>query len=811
MEVPLYPPFVEGLPYDSVESLLRDQSKLIAEIKQASGLNPRDYESYILPAIKNYAGYAHHLPASQSNHHKHAGGLFHHGLDVALKAARRSDSALYMNIGCPTDKKKGELAWRCAAIVGGLIHDVGKSVSDMKITNKDGIEWNPHEETLVRWLEKNNYAKYWVTWRRGRHKKHMIAGNIPDNIIPEKTKVWMHSVDPELNGIIINTITSNNEDTDLSEIIHGADSDSVSEDLNKYGLLPDQGGLGIPLGRIIIDHMVQLIEEERWSVNKVGGRVWVTKEGVFVVWKPAAADITKKISKDRIKGIPKAADSIAKHLIDHKLAELNTAGDQNLIYWKVTPEILKKGEREISLQMLKMENPELLFPTGLPKTTKVRIGDEDSNKNKVNDLIKTADIKKTRIEKEAKAKGITIIKTPGSKEPKTAANKLSTIIPKKETSSNNIDWLDLTDENKVKTQTDIESNKPQENEKIIDAKKPKKGSTPTITSMFDGIAEDSANEQESNPFTKTSTKKPPVKNKSTHEPTIKVSQPPKEVLTQETTPSNKVKPEISSNQKRGADAPVGLKKELITFQKKAPNLFSVVDNKIHLKKSWKKTTFHMEPNELMQALSDKGYLYKDPRKSSMKSFMINNVSTLILNLKISEELISEMNIKTNTPKNKSTHKLAKNNKPKIIKKTIKAESKKGPKAPNKVKKTIIKEAKPNQPSLKKPLPEIKKKEDIKTNRIENDEPIGMTFDELKLSEECKTATKIIKLFFDDDQRENFEISYANNKIILKSRTGYLNKEISLLLAAKVREVQKHVMNCHILKYKNSDTLELSLK
>ena len=88
--VPYYPNRGLGVLAAPPEYLLETQQKLIREIKQASSLSYDEFDSFILPVITNYARYVHLLPASETDHHSDLGGLFRHGLEVALIACRRA-------------------------------------------------------------------------------------------------------------------------------------------------------------------------------------------------------------------------------------------------------------------------------------------------------------------------------------------------------------------------------------------------------------------------------------------------------------------------------------------------------------------------------------------------------------------------------------------------------------------------------------------------------------------------------------------------------------------------------------------------
>ncbi|NMV21940.1 hypothetical protein HKB23_05930, partial [Vibrio parahaemolyticus] len=75
--------------------------------------------------------------------------------------------------GSPRERRNNEPRWRLACCFSGLLHDVGKPLSDVVITNSDGSKtWNPYSETLVDWAKRHNVSRYFLRWRDREHKRH---------------------------------------------------------------------------------------------------------------------------------------------------------------------------------------------------------------------------------------------------------------------------------------------------------------------------------------------------------------------------------------------------------------------------------------------------------------------------------------------------------------------------------------------------------------------------------------------------------------------------------------------------------------
>ncbi|MCV5855159.1 TraI domain-containing protein, partial [Escherichia coli] len=89
-EIPRYPPFAKGLPMAPVDKVLQTQNELIQKIRSTLGFTQEEYDRLVMPVIGRYAAFVHLLPASEAHHHRGAGGLFRHGLEVAFWATQAS-------------------------------------------------------------------------------------------------------------------------------------------------------------------------------------------------------------------------------------------------------------------------------------------------------------------------------------------------------------------------------------------------------------------------------------------------------------------------------------------------------------------------------------------------------------------------------------------------------------------------------------------------------------------------------------------------------------------------------------------------
>ncbi len=378
-DMPRYPPFQKGFPISPVQRLLDSQRALVNDIRHSLGLEIAEFERLVLPVLERYAAFVHLLPASEKHHHRGAGGLLRHGLEVAFWAARASEGVVFVAGGTPLERKELEPRWHVAVCLAGLLHDVGKPVSDLSIVDRDGTtEWDPYSETLIEWANTHHLDRYFLHWHPKRLRRHQLFSLCAAAIVltPE-IRHWLAQPHREIISSMYETLLTTDAEQPVAQLVKNADAYSVSKDLKDSRHEPG-GEWGIPIEGYLMDAMRRLLGNGDWKLNERGARVWATPEGIFVVWKQAAEDIVQLLAQDDMKGIPKDHRSLAKILIERDYAIPFVGRDNaSYLYWPVAPDLLRTADgAPVVLSMLRLSGTHHLFNTESPSMTPAQILDQ---------------------------------------------------------------------------------------------------------------------------------------------------------------------------------------------------------------------------------------------------------------------------------------------------------------------------------------------------------------------------------------------------------------------------------------------------
>lgn len=368
-ETPRYPPFMKGLPVQPVTRLLATQDELIQRIRRAVGISDALFDSVYLPLIERYAAYVHLLPASESHHHRGAGGLLRHGLEVALWAIQGSDRVMFCTAETPERRRDLEPRWKCGVFVAALLHDIGKPLSDLRVTEASGDhEWDSDSEDLVAWAHRVEARRYFLHWRQRRHQRHeSLTPLVLPHVLPAATRDYLRAAGPELYESIVFAVSSRDfhgagqEYNPIFNIVRTADQHSTRKDIGDPVAAGLPGELGIPLERYIMDAIRQLAAGKKWKCNKPGARLWVIDGTLYMVWPACANDIVQLLDQNDAPGIPRHPDTLADVLIDRGLvAPFEEAGGRGRV-WPIRPAPLREVNPGVTLNALCMDDNANVF------------------------------------------------------------------------------------------------------------------------------------------------------------------------------------------------------------------------------------------------------------------------------------------------------------------------------------------------------------------------------------------------------------------------------------------------------------------
>ncbi|MBN2701120.1 MAG: TraI domain-containing protein [Methylothermaceae bacterium] len=370
-EVPRYPPFPRGLPLTPPEVLLETQRELLKDLIYAIDLKPEEADALLTPVFWRYAAFVHLLPASETHHHRGAGGLLRHGLEVALGSVREMDNHLIFDLNRPPRERR-DLAprWRACYALAGLVHDLGKPFTDVRVTTPDGqAHWSPLKETLYEWGQSLGMDRYHIHWRKERYGQHNYGlPLVARQVLTPEIMEWLDYLDG--NVLRLFSLFIGGENGTIKQVVQKHDFKSVEKDL-KQGTVEHFQSSPSP-EHSIVSAMKQLIDRGQWKLNEPGTRIWHTTQGTFLVWPQAAYDIAEVL--DNAPGVPRDPREMREMLLERGIAERIEEEGVSYDFVLLAPDPLEKEGSVVFLKSVRLMLTGPLFDRNLVDPVQAMVG-----------------------------------------------------------------------------------------------------------------------------------------------------------------------------------------------------------------------------------------------------------------------------------------------------------------------------------------------------------------------------------------------------------------------------------------------------
>ncbi|RFC33920.1 MAG: conjugal transfer pilus assembly protein TraI [Candidatus Nitrotoga sp. LAW] len=358
--IPRYPPFMEGLPVYAPAELLATQHELTGGIRQLIA-DAELLATHYNPAMLRLAAFVHLLPASQAHHHRGAGGMLCHSLEVGLWALQQTEGKLIRGVTTPQQRRVIEPRWRLAVFLAGICHDLGKVVTDLTVTDRANSQrWRPYNQGVYDWALSHDIENYFLHWKEGRGRHHTnVSSTLIDAVIAKESFDWISDGSTDVVIWLTESLNSNSGQTNqIHDYVIRADQLSVERDLKTMGVAMAGYEIGVPVERYLTDIMRRLVREGVWRINEPSARVWNIDGITYLVWPMAGEEIARRTNDEDIPGMPKTPDGILDMMVERGIACMRDGdGDP---YFHIAPDVLTEKIPTLKLKSIRLRDQALI-------------------------------------------------------------------------------------------------------------------------------------------------------------------------------------------------------------------------------------------------------------------------------------------------------------------------------------------------------------------------------------------------------------------------------------------------------------------
>lgn len=314
---------LEQFPVLSADELfrkLRVEGRL-ASIERLTGYPKESYQQLVASALSAYAEAVQLLPASQAHHHAAPGGMVVHGLEVVDFALRFRKGRLLPQGGVAEEIAQQEHLWTYAILVGALLHDIGKTVADVKVTlqltNGSTSDWTPLGEPM----RSTGAVGYRVDFVQGSARNYALHTQLAMSffavIVPPLARNWLSE-----NRIVMSQLSAYlygdlHKAGVIGEIVTRADGESVAANLALGDKTKLASATETPLVEKLLGALRYLLISGKLPINRDGAAGWVY-DGYVWLLVPRVMDILRQyMTETGFTGIPTDNERLFDILQEH--------------------------------------------------------------------------------------------------------------------------------------------------------------------------------------------------------------------------------------------------------------------------------------------------------------------------------------------------------------------------------------------------------------------------------------------------------------------------------------------------------------
>jgi len=354
----------------SAEQLLTlvQASKALKEIYRQSRQSQILWERDLLPAIERYAEFVQLMPASESHHHAHAGGLLSHTIEMVLAAMTYRNAHLLPEGSAIEVIDHQRDHWTYVVFFAALLHDIAKPMTDLRIQWRcdgmaDSLRWNAGSGSLAQITSGRQLPEYLVGFAPKSQRDYSAHAKLAQLLLPSiapQSALSFLAGQPEALDVLQKYLSGQDKDSLVAKIVKRADQLSTKRALASGNRARFASARAVPLIDLLMQAISSMLRAgTSLPLNRTGAVGWVFEGAVWFVAK-RLADLVRDWIKthEPDEAIPGEAknDRLFDTWQEYGVLDLNPSTGQAI--WYVEIQGNEQGEQGAYVHQLAM----LKFP-----------------------------------------------------------------------------------------------------------------------------------------------------------------------------------------------------------------------------------------------------------------------------------------------------------------------------------------------------------------------------------------------------------------------------------------------------------------
>lgn len=255
------------------------------------------WERDLLPAVHRYAEFVQLMPASESHHHAHVGGLLSHTLEMTLAAMTWRNGHFFPEGASVEEMDAQRDEWTYVVFFAALLHDVGKIMADLRINwictgIGAPLRWVPMSGPLTAMVQSRPGGEYLVefTPKSARdYAAHSRLATILLQQVAPATALSFLAHRPQAFEALTQYLSGSDRASMLAQLVRKADQTSAQQALANGSRERFTTATSIPLIDLLMLSVREMLRSgTALPLNRSGAAGWVYDGSIWFVAKRLA-------------------------------------------------------------------------------------------------------------------------------------------------------------------------------------------------------------------------------------------------------------------------------------------------------------------------------------------------------------------------------------------------------------------------------------------------------------------------------------------------------------------------------------------
>lgn len=255
------------------------------------------WERDLLPAVHRYAEFVQLMPASESHHHAHVGGLLSHTLEMTLAAMTWRNGHFFPEGASVEEMDAQRDEWTYVVFFAALLHDVGKIMADLRINwictgIGAPLRWVPMSGPLTAMVQSRPGGEYLVefTPKSARdYAAHSRLATILLQQVAPATALSFLAHRPQAFEALTQYLSGSDKASMLAQLVRKADQTSAQQALANGSRERFTTATSIPLIDLLMLSVREMLRSgTALPLNRSGAAGWVYDGSIWFVAKRLA-------------------------------------------------------------------------------------------------------------------------------------------------------------------------------------------------------------------------------------------------------------------------------------------------------------------------------------------------------------------------------------------------------------------------------------------------------------------------------------------------------------------------------------------